>query len=252
MQEYREEIPLEGTTTAQVEVTLGMGELTLAAGEPELLFSGLFRTNVPAWKPEVTWKDGVLRVAQPDTRGMPGPGAENEWGLYLAPRVPMSLKLQVGAAKGHLDLDGLALTRFSLETGASDMVVRWETPNAVPMDRFLLRAGAANVEVRGIGYARPRDVQVEGGVGNLILDFTGPWADSASVRVTAGVGAITLRFPRDVGVRVAVEGGLSNIQTRGDWHLSEGAYLNGAYGGAGATLQVTLTAGVGSVTLESE
>jgi hypothetical protein len=112
MQEYREEIPLEGTTTAQVEVTLGTGELTLAAGEPELLFSGLFRTNVPAWKPEVTWKDGVLRVAQPDTRGMPGPGAENEWDLYLAPRVPMSLKLQVGAAKGHLDLDGLALTPF--------------------------------------------------------------------------------------------------------------------------------------------
>jgi hypothetical protein len=252
MQEYREEIPLEGTTTAQVEVTLGTGELTLAAGEPDLLFSGLFRTNVPAWKPEVTWKDGVLRVAQPDTRGMPGPGAENEWDLYLAPRVPMSLKLQVGAAKGHLDLGGLALTDFSLETGASDMVVRWETPNAVPMDRLLLRAGAANVEVRGIGYARPRDVQVEGGVGNLILDFTGPWTDSARVKLTAGVGAITLRFPRNVGVRVAVEGGLSNIQTRGDWHLSEGAYLNGAYGGAGATLQVTLTAGVGSVTLESE
>lgn len=252
MQEYREEIPLEGTTAAQVEITLGVGELTLTVGEPDLLFSGLFRTNVPAWKPEVTWKDGVLKVAQPDTRGMPGPGAENEWVLALAPRMPMSLKLQVGAARGQLDLGGLALTDFSLETGASDMVVRWDAPNTVPMDRLLLRAGAANVEVRGIGYARPRDVQVEGGVGNLTLDFTGPWTDSARVKVTAGVGSLTLRFPRDVGVRVAVEGGLSNVTTTSDWRLSGGAYLNEAYGQSGATLKVTLTAGVGGVTLESE
>ncbi|MGB9776118.1 MAG: toast rack family protein [Anaerolineae bacterium] len=252
IQEYREEIPLEGTTAARVEVTMGIGELKVAAGEPEVLFSGIFRTNVPAWKPEVTWKDGVLRIAQPDTRGMPGPGAENEWDLALAPRVPISLKLQVGAAKGHLDLDGLALTDFSLETGASDMVVRWDAPNPVPMDRFLLRAGAAHVEVQGIGYARPRDVQVEGGVGNLTLDFTGPWTESARVKVTAGVGSLTLRFPRDVGVRVVVEGGLSNVTTTGNWRLSGGAYLNEAYGQAGATLEVTLTAGVGGVTLESE
>lgn len=252
MQEYREEIPLEGTTAAQVEITLGVGELTLTAGEPDLLFSGLFRTNVPAWKPEVTWKDGVLKVAQPDTRGMPGPGAENEWDLALAPRVPMSLKLQVGAAKGRLDLGGLALTDFSLETGASDMVVRWDAPITVPMDWLRLRAGAANVEVRGIGYASPRDVQVEGGIGNLMLDFTGPWADSARIQVTAGVGSLTLRFPRDVGVRVVVEGGLSNVQTRGDWQLSGGVYRNPAYGQAGATLEVTLTAGIGNVTLELE
>lgn len=252
MQEYREEIPLENTTAARVEITMGIGELTLTAGAPDLLFSGLFRTNVSAWKPEVTWKDGVLKVAQPDIRGVPGAGAENEWDLALAPRIPMSLKLRVGAAKGRLSLGGLALTDFSLETGASDTVVRWDAPNAVPMDRLLLRAGAANVEVRGIGYARPRDVQVEGGLGNLTLDFTGPWADSARVKVTAGVGALTLRFPKDVGVRVVVEGGMSNVTTTGDWRLSEGAYLNEAYGRAGATLRVTLTAGVGSVTLESE
>lgn len=252
MQEYREEIPLGSTTAAQVEITLGMGELTLTAGEPDLLFSGLFRTNVSAWKPEVTWKDGVLKVAQPDTWGMPGAGAENEWDLALAPRVPMSLKLGIGAAKGRLDLGGLALTDLSLETGASDLVVRWDAPNAVPMDRLLLRAGAANVEVRGIGYARPRDVRVEGGIGNLTLDFTGPWADSARVKVTAGVESLTLRFPKDVGVRVVVEGGLSNIKATGDWRLSEGAYLNEAYGQAGATLEVTIIAGVGGVTLESE
>lgn len=252
MQEYREEIPLGGTTAAQVEITLGMGELTLAAGEPDLLFSGLFRTNVSTWKPKVTWNDGVLKIAQPDIRGIPGAGAENEWDLTLSPRIPMSLKLKVGAAKGQLDLGGLALTEFSLETGASDMLVYWDTPNAVPMDRLRLRAGAANMEMRGIGYARPRDVQVEGGVGNLILDFTGPWADSARVKVTAGLGSLTLRFPRDVGVRIEVEGGLSNITTTGDWRLSEGVYLNEAYGQAGATLEVTITAGVGGVTLESK
>jgi hypothetical protein len=110
VQEYREEVPLAGITEARVEISLGVGELTLSAGEPDKLFSGLFRTNVPAWAPEVTWRDGVLKVEHSDTVGIPGPGAENEWDLRFAPNVPLHMKIAVGAARGRLNMSGLALT----------------------------------------------------------------------------------------------------------------------------------------------
>lgn len=101
--EYREEIPLEVVTPTRVEVNLGVGDLSLTAGEPNVLFSGRFRTNVAAWK------HGILRITQPSTRGVfLGPGAKNEWDLYLAPEVPLSLKLDIGVSKSYLDL-----TKFS-------------------------------------------------------------------------------------------------------------------------------------------
>ncbi len=250
MQEYREEVPLAGVTEARVEISLGTGELTLSAGEPDKLFSGRFRTNVPAWAPEVTWQDGVLKVKQRDTAGIPGAGAENEWDLRFAPGVPLDMVIQIGAARGRLDMSGLALTDLSLETGASDLVVSWDEKNPVSMDRLLLRAGAANMEVRGIGYASPREVRVEGGVGSIVLDFGGPWSDPSQVRITAGVGSLTLRFPEDVGVRIVIECGLGDVKTGPGWRLSDGAYVNDACEQSGATLQVTLTAGVGSVTVE--
>ncbi len=251
MQEYREEVPLEGVQEARVEITCGVGELSLAAGDPETLFSGVFRTNVAAWAPEVTWKEGTLTVKQPETRGIPQPGAENEWDLMLAPRVPLRLKLTLGAARGHIDLTGLALRDLSLETGASDLRLQMTTPNSVVAERFLLRAGAANIEVSGIGNIRPQRVSVEGGVGNLTLDFTGAWAESASVDIKAGVGSITLRFPQNVGVRVAVEGNLGDIRADEGWRLSESAYVNDAYEQAPITLEVTLLSGIGNVRLET-
>ncbi len=250
MQEYREEVPLTDVTEAGVEISCGAGELTLSAGEPDKLFSGLFRTNVPAWVPEVTWQNGVLKVKQQDSVGIPGAGAKNEWDFRFAPGVPLDMTIQVGAAKGRLDMSNLALTDLTIETGASDLVVSWDEKNPVPMDRLLLRAGAANLEVRGIGYANPQEVRVEGGVGNIRLDFGGPWSGSSQVRITAGIGSLTLRFPQDVGVRIVVEGALGGVKVGPEWRISNGAYVNSAYGQSGTTIQVTLTTGLGSVTVE--
>ncbi|MCX8067341.1 MAG: toast rack family protein [Anaerolineae bacterium] len=251
MQEYREEIPLETATETTVNIRIGVGELTLEPGDPETLFSGLFRTNVSAWVPTIVRETGRLTVEQPSVRGVPQPGAENEWEIRLAPRVPLRLRVTLGAARGRLDLTGLALTDLSIETGASDLTVRTTGPNPATLERFLLRAGAANAEITGIGYLRPRRVSVEGGVGNLTLDFAGPWTESADIDIKAGVGSITLRFPQDVGARVLVEGNLGNIQADPEWRLSGSTYVNKAYGTSPTTLNVTLLSGIGNVRIET-
>jgi|YNPBryBLVA2012_1023415.scaffolds.fasta_scaffold00693_13 hypothetical protein len=250
MQEYVEEVPRDGVEEARVEVTMGTGEITLAPGEADPLFSGHFRTNVAAWAPEVTWEDGLLRIAQSETRGMPEAGARNEWELTFSPEVPMEMSITVGAGQGELDFSGLALTRLTLESGASDLVARFDAPNPARMERLTVRAGAANLEVSGIGNAGPREMRVEGGVGNLVLDLTGDWPSSAEVQVTAGTGALTLRVPADVGVRVEMTGGLGGLEVDDAFTLSDGAYVNPAFGTAQVELLINVTLGVGSVTLE--
>ncbi len=251
MQEYEEQVPRDGVEEARVEVRMGSGEVVLSAGEPDALFYGRFRTNIAEWAPEVSWKDGLLRIEQGSGRGMPEPGAENEWELYFSPEVPLDMDVEIGACDGELDFTELAVTELDLEVGASDLVVRFGAPNPAPMDDLRIRTGASNLRVDGIGNASPERARIEGGVGNLILDFGGAWRGSARVDVMAGAGSLTLRLPEDVGVRVEVEGGLSNIQADEAFTLSDGAYVNGAYGQAETELLIELAVGVGSVRLET-
>lgn len=252
MQEYREEVSSAGVASARVKIEQGIGDLSIAPGDPALLFAGVFRTNVAEWAPEVSWQNGRLDIEQGTTTGMPGAGAENEWELAFSPDVELDMELEIGAVDCELDLGGLALTRLSIDSGASDLVLRFDEPNRAEMERLRIQVGAANAEVRSIGNASPQNVRIDGGVGNIALDLTGAWANSSDIRITAGSGMLTLRLPRDVGVRVEMEGGLGDIEADADLHYEDGVYTNDAYGEAAINLLIEVTVGIGSVELELE
>jgi hypothetical protein len=257
MQELDEAIPSEGVEEARVEVRFGVGEISLAAGEPESLFSGHFRTNVAEWVPEVTWEGGLLRIEprEPirDVAWNADERVVNEWQLWFSPAVPLDMDVEIGAARGELDFTGLALAQLTLEAGASDIEARFDAPNLADMSELAIRVGAADLEVRGIGNASPERVRVEGGAGNLELDLTGAWSDSATVEVTAGAGSVTITIPDDVGAWVDIEGVVSRVQLEGEggWSRDGEAYVNAAYGDAEVELRIEITIAAGSVRLVS-
>ncbi len=249
MERYEEEIPRDGTTEARVRIRLAAGEIYLAAGAADPLFHGLFRTNIAPWAPEVTWSNGILRIEQGAQEGIPDPGAKNEWDLSFSPEVALDVDAEIGAARGELNFTGLRLQRLFLETGASDLTIRFDEPNPEPMSDLIIQTGAANLRVDGVGNAGPERVQVEGGVGSLVLDLQGAWPQSAWVEIEAGIGALTLRLPTDVGVRVEVRGSLSNVSADEGLQQSDNVYTNAAYGQTDRQVDVTLSVGIGRVEL---
>ncbi len=252
MQEYREEVARAGVASARVRIRQGIGDLEIAPGGADPFFSGVFRTNVVEWAPEVSWQNGLLKIEQGETSGLPGAGAENEWELTFSPEVELDMDLEVGAVDSDLDMSGLALTGLDIESGASDLVVRFDEPNRVVMERLSVEVGAANAELRGVGNASPRRIRVDGGVGSLVLDLTGAWTDSSRVNVTAGVGTLTIRLPREVGVRIEMEGGVGNVEADPELHYENGVYTNDAYGQTAIELSIEISLGIGSVELELE
>jgi hypothetical protein len=249
-EEYREQIPLDGTDEARVNVRFGAGDITLAAGDADQLFDGTFRTNVAQWAPEVSWENDRLRIDQGSSEGIPvSDDFENEWELAFSPEPDLEMDLEIGASDGELDFTGLALTDLSLETGASNLDVYFNQPNPADMNELKIQAGAADLLVEGIGNASPDRVRVDGGVGDLSLDFTGDWANSTDVNIMAGASTVTLRFPRNVGVQVSVEG-LSGVDADADFSRSGDTYTNSAFGTADVEIVVDLSVGVGDVNLE--
>jgi len=251
IQDRRETIPLSEAESAAVEVMFGAGDLEIEAGVSDQLFSGHFRYNVERWAPEVSYEGDTLTIEQGATQedwGIPTGNIRNEWELEFSPEVPLEMDLKIGAGDGELDFTGLQLTQLDVDMGAGDFQVRFDEPNGARMSQLTLDTGASKLDVVGIGYAGPEQMNVQGGVGDIVLDFTGAWPRSSDVKVTSGVGSLTLRLPDDVGVRVKTEGGLTNVETSGLRRTGD-AYVNDAFGETELELQIQITTGVGNIRL---
>lgn len=253
MQTHRETIPLPaGTVSVTVSIAFGGGELVLGAGDPAELLSGRFRYNVEEWAPEIAYRGNELTIEQGGLDfhewGVPSGITHNEWKLNFSPNVPLKMGLKIGAGNGELDFTGLQVSALDMDMGAGDFNVFFDSPNGTAMENFTLRSGAAKMTVSGIRNAGPRNVTVQGGVGDLDLDLTGSWPVSSEVRLIAGLGAITLRLPHDIGVVVETDGGTASLETEGLRETEEG-YVNDVYGTTEKELHVRITTGVGSLRL---
>jgi hypothetical protein len=51
--------------------------------------------------------------------------------------------------------------------------------------------------------------------GETSLDLSGSWASDLRVSIDAGAGSISLRLPKDVGVRVVVDAGVGTVNASG-------------------------------------
>jgi hypothetical protein len=114
----------------------------------------------------------------------------------------MRLQLDVGAAEGDIDLSGLLIDDLTVQTGAADTRVRFDTPNGHHMRAVTLQVGAANLQVTGLGNANTPRVDLNLGVGNADLDFGGAWHNDVAMTINSALGKVTLRVPGDVGVSI--------------------------------------------------
>jgi hypothetical protein len=161
------------------------------------------------------------------------------------------LKPEVMYADGTLvveqpDVDGLPVLQ-----GITGFRNEWDLHlfDGVPIDLSVdLGAGTGNLK---LGELSLTGLDVSLGAGEYMIDLSGDWARDLDVTMDTGAANISLRLPRDVGVRVEVEFGPSMIEARG---LTQdgNVYTNAAYGVSESTLHVDMEAGIGQINLEVE
>lgn len=221
---------LRDSSVHDVRIRYGAGSLAVGPTDDPVLFAMHMRydeesvTPIHEYDPEersltLGMSDASIRLAR-SSRG----DSHGELRVALSPRVPMTLDLDVGAAAAILDLGGLALREVKLETGASDSKVRFATPNPTRMRMFRISAGAASLDVSGLANANVDEVRVSGGVGSVVLDFGGPIMRDVDLETEMALGTVTVRVPRDAGVRVQLSRFIAGfdhfgLEKRGDaWY----------------------------------
>jgi hypothetical protein len=169
--------------------------------------------------------------------------------VALSPRVDLSLDLRLGAADADVELGGLRVNRLAVKTGASRTVLRFSQPNGARCERATISAGAAEVALLGLGNSRCDEIDFEGGMGKVRLDFAGAWSSSARVEVKMAMGELTLRLPRKVGVRISMDKFLSSFEPVGLVRRGD-AYVSPNYDRQQRHLDLDLTTAMGGVNVE--
>lgn len=166
--------------------------------------------------------------------------------LAVARGVPLDVALRLGAVEADLDLGGLAVDQLNVESAASATALRFATPNPRRMRLLRFDVGAASIEASGVGNANVEHVDVDCGAGALSLDFSGAWAADVDARLRVRLGAVTLRVPRDVGVRARVDLTLGSFEHQ-DFREQDGVHYSANWEGARRRLTIDASMLVGTL-----
>ena len=237
-----------GENLLKVDVSFGAGRLRVLPAESGTLYRSSIRYDAQSVQPISEYESGRLRLGVTGTNGRPTKSIRDGGRLDIAlgPDVPTELELKFGAVEAEIDLGGLRITEAKISTGASDSRVRFSHPNPERMRNLAIEAGAAAFRAEGLGNANVESISVEGGVGDITLDFTGRWRGDTRATVEIGLGAVELRVPRGVGVRVSKDTFLmgfdaQDLVKRGD------TYYSTNWDGAEHRLTVDIDGAFGSI-----
>jgi len=141
-------------------------------------------------------------------------------------------------SKGLSDLRGI--TDYRNEWGL-------RLNDEVPMDlRVDVGGGTSDLQLAGLSLTR---LDVTLGAGIYMIDVSGDWRRDLDVSIDAGAADVSVRLPRDIGVRVEVDRGPATIEAAG--LVQDGdLYTNDVYGFLNWTLHVNISAGIGRINLE--
>jgi hypothetical protein len=161
----------------------------------------------------------------------------------------VGLDLTLGAVEADVELGGLRVTNLRVKTGASRAVIRFSRPNPARCALAAISAGAAEISVLGLGNSRCDEIEFEGGMGRVLLDFAGTWSSSSQVEVKMAVGELTLRLPTKVGTRIRMDKFLSSFEPAGLIRRGS-AFESPDYERQQRHLDLDLTTAVGGVNVE--
>lgn len=233
-----------------VRVRYGAGELMIRPGDAGELYRVALRYDSDVFDPVTHYRSGELEVGVERRGG--GLRIRNteagELRLQLSPDVPLDLDLDFGAVEADLDLGGMQISSLDVETGASETELRFDEANRAECDQLKIAMGAASFVARGLGNAGCGTMKVEGGVGELTLDFAGTWTRDMDADITMALGSVTLVVPDDVGVQVDKEAFLIDFDHNGFLRRDD-LYYSENWDGATHRLRINLKGAFGSLNI---
>jgi hypothetical protein len=243
--------PLAGEAALSATVGLDTGSLEISS-TPSDLYALSAEYDRSGFHPEVNYEPG--REGRLDFRLKSSPMGgiherqNNRLRLNLGEVVPVNLKVNTGIGDARLALSRLKITQLDLEAGVGGARISIYDPNTVVCNEIRIRSGVGSLDAVGLGNLNFSRLDFEGGVGGATLDFSGQWQRDADIRIEIGVGGVSVRMPREVGVKVNAEKHfLSGLQLDGFERDRNEDYRSEKYNEKKIRATITVKTGIGGL-----
>ena len=243
--------PLSNETSLDANVRLDVGSIEISGESSSKLYALDLEYDKANYQPEINYdqagsREGRLSFKLEGSSKFQSRRNANRLRLNLSDAVPVSLRINNGVGESRLALSRLRLTRLDLEAGVGSAKLSAYEPNATICDEIRLRNGVGSLDAVGLGNLNFRRLDFEGGVGGANLDFSGAWKRDAEVRIQVGVGGVTARIPRGIGVKITAEKHfLSGLQLDGFRREGNDDYYSENYDRTKVHVTVVVQTGIG-------
>jgi hypothetical protein len=230
------EMPNLGAPLGTIEVDLDIGDFTIKpgpAGEPIRVEADYDTSKFELreemiQKPDGTWTYKVNFGAKGGFFGLAlggGNSGKNKVEIIVPRGRPLVLKGSIRVGESKTDLGGLWIKDIDLEYKAGDHFLEFREPLPFPMDQLKIQGSMGGLEIRGLGQASPRVVDVKQGMGELFLDLQGDWRNDAKIRTRFSMGGCKIWLPEKANIdlkRASVSMGEARTdkqkgETQPDW-----------------------------------
>src|SRR5262249_35026465 len=108
--------------------------------------------------------------------------------VLLPPGPPLALEAKISQGGAEIELGGLRVVSADLEVAMGGLELRVSDPLPQPMDSFRLKTSMGGGEVRSLGNASPRKLDVEYAMGGMELDLRGQWVADSEITLRGSMG----------------------------------------------------------------
>ncbi|MGI9626532.1 MAG: hypothetical protein ACR2QM_06830 [Longimicrobiales bacterium] len=241
-----------GEDQVKMKVTYAAGVLKVGPAASGTLYRSRLRYDEDAAIPVHEYENESLHIGieRLETRrvNVKNWTLEGSMDVELPTEVLVDLELELGAVKADLDLTDIPIYALTLRTEASESEVHVDKRNPSEIETARFEIGAADFVLRGLGNLNARQVSVEAGVGSVTLVLDGSWSTSQKLEIDMGLGALELRIPETLGVRLEKSSFLASLDTKG-MTARGGAYYSTNWDQAESKVDIEISAALASVDL---
>lgn len=147
--------------------------------------------------------------------------------LPYEPKITLDAKIKAGEV--DFELGGIHLQDCELRNWAGEITLNFDEPNRTKLLNFDVNVKVGELSMYNLGNANFQEADINGGIGEMTLDFRGETIDYTTAYIDLDIGETTIIVPEEIGVKMKVSKFLflSNVDypnwfdRRGKYYYSE-------------------------------
>ena len=167
--------------------------------------------------------------------------------LPHGPEISLAAHIKAGEIK--FELGDLTLVDFELRNWAGETTVDFSEPNRTTMRTFDVNVKVGEVRLKNLGNALFEEADINSGIGELSVDFSGRGLDRSMARIDLDIGETKITVPQEIGTKLKVSKFLflSDVnypnwfEKRGNYYYSEN------YDESDKSLYLMISTGIGEL-----